>query len=67
MTKRRTATTAAAEYATRRAEIAALIEDLGAMLAGHDAAQKSDPLNWGFVGDLDHVAELLRRAIGNEE
>jgi hypothetical protein len=63
---RRPATDAASAYAARRTEIAKLIEQLDAKLADHAVKQAAQPRHWGFVGDLDHVAELLRAAVGNE-
>lgn len=63
----RPATNAAAEYAAYRAEIAQLVAKLDEKLAAHGAEHAKQPAHWGYVGDLEHIAELLRRAVGEEE
>ena len=47
--------TAAQTYATRRSDIARLIDVLQMELDKHDAQQKTDPTNWGRPGDLGKV------------
>ena len=53
------------KYYTLTEQLARLIE----MLAAHEAAQQAQPGNWGFVGDLRHVSEVLDQLdgfLGNE-
>ena len=54
----------AAAYATQRAEIARLLQELDTQLAAHAAEQARKPDHWGYVGDLTHIAELLSEAVG---
>ena len=58
MTKR-TATnpepTAAQTYASRRSDIARLLDVLHMELDKHDERAKADPANWGITGNLGKV------------
>jgi hypothetical protein len=47
--------TAAEAYATRRSEIARLLDVLDMELARHDERAKADPRNRGFEGNLGKV------------
>lgn len=47
--------TAAQVYAARRNDIARLIDVLQMELEKHAEGAKTDPTNWGRVGDLGHV------------
>lgn len=69
MTKRTPKTTkpeptAAETYAARRNDIARLMDVLQMELDKHDAEQKTDPRNWGCVGDLDTVRGDLINLVG---
>jgi len=58
--KTTTQTEAATEaYRARVAEIEECMRRIKARLKAHHARQKTEPRNWGFVGDLGHVTELL--------
>ena len=63
----RPAMNSGAAYAACRAEIAQLVAKLDTKLDAHGAAHAKRPRDWGYVGDLEHIAELLRRAVGEEE
>lgn len=52
-------TTAAQRYAARRNDIARLLDVLQMELDRHGEEFKSDPRNWGAVGDLDAVRNNL--------
>ena len=45
------------EAATKRAHAA--IAEIQSRLAAHAAAQRTNPDQWGFVGDINHVAAQL--------
>ncbi len=50
---------AAASYANRAEYIAAKLAEIQVLLAKHAERAAAKPGNWGFAGDLEHVAELL--------
>lgn len=54
--------TAAEAYATRRATIEAHLSTIDLGLEQHQKRQESEPLNWGFAGDLVEVERLLAEA-----
>lgn len=54
--------TAAQKYATRAANIQRLLAELAADLKAHQEVAELEPRNWGLVGDLANVEELLQRA-----
>jgi len=56
--------TAAETYATRRSDIARLMDVLQMELDKHDAEQKADPKNWGRAGDLGKVRSDLINLVG---
>ena len=53
-------TTAAETYRTRLAEVHDLIHRLQGSLTIHERRQRARPGDWGFAGDLAHIAERLR-------
>jgi hypothetical protein len=53
-------TTAAETYRARLAEVFELIRKLNGSLHIHERRAKAQPNNWGFPGDLAHIAERLR-------
>ena len=59
------ATKAAKMYAQRRREIAGLIVKLESKLRHHEQRAQKDPGDWGFVGDLGRVSELLAELVAS--
>ena len=55
---------AAQRYATRRNDIARLIDVLQMELDKHDAQAKADPTNWGITGNLGKVRSDLMDTVG---
>jgi hypothetical protein len=53
-------TTAAETYRNRLAEVRALLRRFEGALAIHERRQSARPSDWGFAGDLGHIAEGLR-------
>lgn len=51
---------AAETYKARLAEVRDLIRRLEGSLAIHERRQSARPDDWGFAGDLGHIAERLR-------
>ena len=47
-------------YQERLAEVRGLIESLGRQLRIHERRQAANPNDWGFPGDLTHIADRLR-------
>jgi hypothetical protein len=47
-------------YRARLAEVRGLIRKLEGQLAIHERRQSARPGDWGFPGDLAHIAERLR-------
>ena len=56
--------TAAKMYATRRNDIARLIDVLQMELDKHDEQAKADPTNWGITGNLGKVRSDLMDTVG---
>jgi hypothetical protein len=56
--------TAAEKYATRRNDIARLMDVLQMELDKHAEAAKADPRNWGRTGDLGKVRSDLIDLVG---
>lgn len=56
--------TAAESYASKRNDIARLLDVLQMELDRHDSAQASEPRNWGRVGNLGKVREDLIDLVG---
>jgi len=56
--------TAAEAYIIRREQIAQQIADLQLLLEVHERRQQQDHRNWGFAGDLAHIAKCLDEALG---
>ena len=54
--------TAAQAYDETSAAITAALNHLANGLAKHKKEAHADPKNWGYVGDLNHVNDLLQRA-----
>ena len=52
-------TDASDTYLKRYSEIGVLLENLQRNLKKHAVDFKSDPGNWGFIGDLGHIKEVL--------
>jgi hypothetical protein len=57
--------TADETYRERLAEVRGLIESLQRQLVIHERRQTAAPENWGFSGDLGHIAERLQDVIPN--
>ena len=47
-------------YLETQAEIATLLKKIKAGLAEHNRREKQNPRNWGYVGDLQHIASELQ-------
>jgi hypothetical protein len=58
-----TKTTAADKYAANQADAAELIDELQAALQSHMDATNPESVNWGHVGDIGHVIDILNQAI----
>ena len=55
--------TANETYQVKHAEVLAKIEQLRELLTKHSESQSTRQLNWGFVGDLETVANHLQEAV----
>lgn len=62
-TTRRTKKTAAQTYAERGTRVEVLMETLADAVEAHQKKQQGQPGNWGLVGDLAHVGDVLQEAI----
>ena len=51
-------------YQAKKVAIHSLLVRLTEKLNAHAARQKTDPKNWGYVGDLGRIEELVTEAIG---
>lgn len=61
--KRMTAVTADREYQVRLRDCRVVLDGIEKALKVHEARQKKDPNNYGYVGDLGHVeGELIEVA-----
>ena len=47
-------------YLETQAEIDALLRKIKTGLAKHSRREKQNSLNWGYVGDLQHIASELQ-------
>lgn len=47
------------EYLKTLKDLNSQLENLKSKLKGHQKAQKKDPQNWGYVGDLKHLSTQL--------
>ena len=56
-------TTAQSEYQARQARIQTLIQQLQTALASHSTKAASQPLNWGYAGDLGHAESRLQELV----
>ena len=56
-------TTAQSEYQARQTRIQALVLQLQTTLASHSTMAASQPLNWGYAGDLGHVESRLQELV----
>jgi hypothetical protein len=56
---------AAETYKTRLRDVRELIRRLDRQLTIHERRHSAQPGNWGFAGDLDHIASHLLEAIPN--
>ena len=54
---------AVTEYKAKSREVRNLLSDLDNALVRHDRRQMTNPVDWGFVGDLRHVIEGLKELI----
>jgi hypothetical protein len=50
---------AVTEYKAKSREVRKLLSDLDKAMTKHDKRQATDPMDWGFVGNLGHVVEEL--------
>jgi len=53
------AKTAVQEYESRKRNIISKLAGINKLLKKHAKKQEQNPNNWGFVGDLGKVEELL--------
>ena len=58
---------AAASYSARLTEVRDLIRRLEGSIAIHVRRQNARPGDWGFVGDLSHIADHLREITPNHQ
>ena len=58
-------TSAAETYRARLHEVRELIRRLNGAIYIHERRQSAQPGNWGFAGDLAHIAERLREITPN--
>ena len=56
-------TSAQAQYKAHQGSIQALAQQLQAKLATHAAKAATQPLNWGFAGDLGFAEDRLRELV----
>jgi hypothetical protein len=56
-------TTAAEAYKARRSDVERLLDMLREEVAHHAEYAAKEPRDWGFVGDLGHVRDLLVEAL----
>lgn len=61
----KTRQTAAACYAERHVECKDLLKRIAARLCEHQKRQAKEPLDWGYPGDLGHVAEQLAHVLAS--
>ena len=54
-------------YSARLTEVRDLLRRLEGSIAIHVRRQTARPGDWGFVGDLSHIAERLRAIIPNHQ
>ena len=47
-------------YLETQAEINALLKKIKTGLAEHNRREKQNPRNWGYTGDLQHIASELQ-------
>lgn len=57
------AETAAQAYSRNHVRAQRALEELVSLLAVHSDVAASDPRNYGYVGDLAHIATLLEQAV----
>lgn len=55
---------ASAAYNESLSRVNKLIAELQHHVANHSAKQGNSPSNWGYVGDMNHYAELLEELLG---
>lgn len=61
-TKTPTQKTSHETYLETQAEIATLLKKIKLGMAEHSRREKQNPRNWGYVGDLQHIASQLQEA-----
>lgn len=54
-------------YEALQMEAQKLLKALAAKIQNHHQAQQADPLNWGYVGDMEHLVEQLKHLTNPEE
>lgn len=57
--------TAPEAYARRLRRVSAMLGWIEDELETHQQKQTANPGNWGFVGDLTAMDELIKRALGH--
>ncbi len=50
-------------YKKRQKEVVKAMGQLHKLLKSHAAEQKKNPKNWGYAGDLGHVAEEMKALV----
>lgn len=55
--------TASEVYRAKRQEVDGLLADLKAALREEANRQRKDARNWGFVGNMEYVAEQLKELV----
>lgn len=48
-----------ADYKKRSREVRQTLKNIEKRLNVHDKKQSRDPKNWGYVGNMGHIKELL--------
>jgi hypothetical protein len=52
---------AASAYSSRAEQVQTLLREISELIAQHQVKQQANSKNWGFAGDLAHVAEQLEQ------
>ena len=55
-----------AAYKKSLAELNQLLEDVRAHITSHALRQETDKGNWGYNGDMNHYAGLLKELLGRK-
>lgn len=53
---------ASKEYSDKVKEARKLMKNIDSIITKHSREQKKDPKDWGYVGDMGYIVELLNDA-----